>query len=98
MPRRAATEVHALIADVLAACRRAWTVAAAFSLAINLLLLSVPQVQMATRLAGSGPASAALSLTILSANFYGLAGFFAWQVRDWRRAAIRSSGGTTATT
>jgi PrtD family type I secretion system ABC transporter len=42
MPRRAATEVQALIAHVLAACRRVWIVAAAFSLAINLLLLSVP--------------------------------------------------------
>ena len=40
--RRAGTEVQALIADVLAACRRAWLVAAVFSLAINLLLLSVP--------------------------------------------------------
>jgi alpha-1,2-mannosyltransferase len=51
------------------------------------LLMNVPQAQMAARLIGTGPASAPFVLTVLSANFYGLAGFFVWQVQAWRRAA-----------
>src|SRR5262245_28199943 len=36
------TEVQTLIGEMLATCRRTWMVAAVFSLAINLLMLTVP--------------------------------------------------------
>jgi hypothetical protein len=55
------------------------------ALAATWLLMNVPQVPIAMRVVGAGPASPLFALTVLSANFYGLAGFFAWQVVAWRR-------------
>src|SRR4051794_3811744 len=42
MPSRRAPELQTLIATILWACRRTWLAAAIFSLAINLLMLTVP--------------------------------------------------------
>ena len=49
-------------------------------------LMNVPQVPIAMRVIGAGPASPLFALTVLSANFYGLTGFFIWQLAAWRRA------------
>jgi hypothetical protein len=48
-------------------------------LVTSFLLMDVPQLSLATQWLGAGPAGPASSLTLLSANFYGLLGFFLWQ-------------------
>ena len=57
-------------------------------LAATWVLMNVPQVPIALRVVGAGPASPLFALTVLSANFYGLAGFFVWQLVAWRRAIV----------
>jgi alpha-1,2-mannosyltransferase len=57
-------------------------------LVVTWLLMNVPQVPIAMRVVGAGPAPPLFALTVLSANFYGLAGFLVWQLLAWRRARM----------
>jgi hypothetical protein len=55
------------------------------ALAATWVLMNVPQVPIAIRLIGAGPAS---PLCRDVPAFYGLAGFFLWQLVAWRRATV----------